>query len=121
MAQKLICEACGSDDVSCDAAVRWNAKRQEWEITAVFNDSKGACTCNGCEVDEAELIFQDIPEQEALRPHRDKTVMELTDLVDAGAGDALLASIAHELTHRSTPKAKRLAARLAAQTSKETA
>lgn len=33
--EKFVCNACGSEDVSSDAVVRWDSTKQKWEVTDV--------------------------------------------------------------------------------------
>ena len=42
--KKMICAACGSEDVRRDADAVWNKKTQEWELCAVYDNA----TCEEC-------------------------------------------------------------------------
>ena len=42
---KYVCARCGSDNVSCDATVRWNIEAQNWEISGVHDGDY----CDDCE------------------------------------------------------------------------
>ena len=37
-----VCQNCGSDDVSFDAAARWNVEAQHYELTSTF--ASGSCS-----------------------------------------------------------------------------
>lgn len=43
--QKPICQECGSDDVSFDAAAIWNQETQEYELSSTFDSG----SCHNCE------------------------------------------------------------------------
>jgi hypothetical protein len=47
----MVCNVCGSDEVSRDAWANWDVKNQEWELGAVFDDAY----CHKCEC-ETRLI-----------------------------------------------------------------
>lgn len=49
---KVICAACGADNVMRDAWVRWDAASQTWEVAAIYDDGGW---CNQC-ADECELV-----------------------------------------------------------------
>lgn len=42
---KIVCPYCGSDNVARDAACRWNAETQQWEISGLM-DSGGCDSCD---------------------------------------------------------------------------
>ena len=50
------CARCGGTDVTMEAAVRWDINSQEWQVSAVYDNS---AYCGGCSadvsVDEREL------------------------------------------------------------------
>lgn len=39
-----VCRHCGSENVSVDAAARWNVEAQQWEIAGLFDNSD----CDDC-------------------------------------------------------------------------
>lgn len=41
---KKCCKYCGSENVSIDAAARWNVDTQAWELAALFDNSD----CDDC-------------------------------------------------------------------------
>ena len=41
----IVCEVCGSDDVSRDALGAWNVATQQWEVRGVLDDAY----CNRCD------------------------------------------------------------------------
>ena len=55
--KKMICAACGSEDVRRDADAVWNKKTQEWELCAVYDQA----TCEHCE-GQARLV--EVPEDD---------------------------------------------------------
>jgi hypothetical protein len=48
----LICNACGSDDVVCDAAARWNPDEGQWEISSTFDDRN----CEACGAEGSGIL-----------------------------------------------------------------
>jgi hypothetical protein len=41
----IICNTCGSDEISRDAWANWDIRNQEWVLGAVFDDAQ----CHRCE------------------------------------------------------------------------
>lgn len=52
---KPVCPYCGSEDISADAAVRWDIENQEWQTTNVFDKGKLCDNC-GEEFSECEWV-----------------------------------------------------------------
>lgn len=51
---KMVCTACGTDGVTCDAVCRWCVETQEWEVSGLF-DNTDCDECGGeCRVKEVE-------------------------------------------------------------------
>lgn len=52
----MVCNVCGSDDVSRDAWAAWDARMQEWVLRCAFDDA----FCHRCECEvrllEVELV-----------------------------------------------------------------
>lgn len=49
---KQVCGTCGSEDVSCDASVRWDMETQAWKISGVHEgDYCDACN-EECRIEE---------------------------------------------------------------------
>jgi hypothetical protein len=44
---RMVCEDCGSEEVSRDAWADWNVKTQDWELGAVFDYAY----CHRCQGD----------------------------------------------------------------------
>jgi len=40
------CEICGGENIALDAAVRWDKKKQVWDITTIFDSGDH---CDDCE------------------------------------------------------------------------
>jgi hypothetical protein len=57
---EMVCSACGSGDVLCDAYAGWDVPTQQWELASTFE--KGAF-CNGCggetSIEAIEIICDD--------------------------------------------------------------
>jgi hypothetical protein len=45
--QTPVCPECGSEDISTDAAVRWDNDKQDWIVSSVF----GSGSCGHCETE----------------------------------------------------------------------
>lgn len=51
---KIVCETCGSEDVTRDAVVRWSVDTQEWELSNIFDN--GDCEkCGETSLEEVAL------------------------------------------------------------------
>ena len=48
---KIVCPKCGSDDVCCDAASRWDIGTQSWELSSTYDDR----SCSDCGYDSHEF------------------------------------------------------------------
>lgn len=57
---QIVCALCGSANVRRDAYAAWNTDLQEWELSAVFDNS----TCEDCEDTDASLIEIALEEKE---------------------------------------------------------
>ena len=55
--QTVVCNHCGSDEITGDANAYWNIDTQQWEIGDVFE--KGGY-CGDCESHDARWSFKDI-------------------------------------------------------------
>ena len=49
----MVCDECGSDEVSRDAWADWDIEKQEWVLGAVFDDAR--CHKCGCETSLVEV------------------------------------------------------------------
>lgn len=58
--QKPICQECGSDDVSFDAAAAWNQETQEYELTSTFDS--GGCRSCGQEFKHVDWVDETLDE-----------------------------------------------------------
>lgn len=56
---RMICAYCGSLDVSCDAAARWDEEDQEWTLTSTF-DKGASCEPCGGETRIAEVMVDPV-------------------------------------------------------------
>jgi hypothetical protein len=54
MGIKLVCEKCGSEDVSRDASARWCETTQKWELSAVY-DQAFCDACGECSLKEVPV------------------------------------------------------------------
>lgn len=106
---RYVCE-CGSENVCCDAAARWNIGRQQFEVSGLHD----GWSCDDCERQDAKVTEVIIPEDTVLRPHKDKGIHELRDMAE-NASPVMLRAIGDELGYRAVPKAKRLANEIAAK------
>lgn len=106
---KMVCKECGSTDVGMDATVVWSFIKQAWVIADICDTSY----CNRCS-EQRDLVEQEVPKDEALRPYVEKTVFELAAMVET-ADDDLLRAIGNELGFRNSFKAKRLAQQIASR------
>jgi hypothetical protein len=59
-----VCPHCGSDNVVADAAARWYAEGQIWEVSNVFDKGHGCDDCGA-----GEIAFDWISEEE----HKERT------------------------------------------------
>ena len=50
------CPSCGSTDVSKDAAVRWDAETQQWDVTAIYDNAH----CDGCDSEIKSLDEEEV-------------------------------------------------------------
>lgn len=73
--QKPVCQECGSDDVSFDAAAVWNQETQQYELSSTF-DSGG---CRNCEQEFKHVDWID----ESLDDLLNKLVEATRDAFDA--------------------------------------
>lgn len=73
--QKPICQECGSDDVSFDAAAVWNQETQEYELSSTF-DSGG---CRNCEQEFKHVDWVD----ESLDELLNKLIEATRDVTEA--------------------------------------
>lgn len=58
--QKPVCQECGSDDVSFDAAAVWNQETQQYELSSTF-DSGGCRNC-GQEFKHVDWVDESLDE-----------------------------------------------------------
>lgn len=54
--EKIVCSACGGENVLVDAWARWNVDKQEWELDNTFDDKfcedcEGSCSYDWVEVE----------------------------------------------------------------------
>lgn len=54
---KMVCNKCGSENVSNDALVRWSVRAQDWQISAVLDNA----TCEECGNDGSVINEVEIP------------------------------------------------------------
>lgn len=70
----MICESCGSLDVTADACARWDDDAQDWIATSVY-DNTDCQSCGGeCRTDERPIGFD--PFSEAFDMDRIEMLME---------------------------------------------
>jgi len=48
----LVCKECGSRNVTADAVARWDAARQEWELSTELDNR----TCEDCSADGTSIL-----------------------------------------------------------------
>ncbi len=41
---KMVCDLCGSDEVTCDATAVWSVEDQRWELSGLLQNG----TCDHC-------------------------------------------------------------------------
>ena len=49
-----VCPKCNSDNVVADAAARWSAESQEWEVASVFDQGH---SCDDCGAEDIEFVW----------------------------------------------------------------
>lgn len=78
----VICDYCGSDNVTASANVYWDFKKQRWEI----GDSGYDSYCNDCEGDSSlsDIDLKEYPERKGTK----RAV--LVDSVSGGYGDSMI-------------------------------
>jgi Zn finger protein HypA/HybF involved in hydrogenase expression len=54
-----ICPYCGSENISIDAAARWNVERQEWVLSGTM-DSGG---CDDCQQEFKRTDEKEVPDE----------------------------------------------------------
>lgn len=55
-----VCEECGSDKITVDASVQWDANKQDWEVCNVYIHDRGFCP--DCELEERAKCVELNPE-----------------------------------------------------------
>jgi RNA polymerase subunit RPABC4/transcription elongation factor Spt4 len=51
-----VCPRCGSDNVTADAAARWNVEQQAWQVCATFDKGHG---CDDCGAEDIQFAWID--------------------------------------------------------------
>ena len=53
---KMVCAACGSEDVHCDAYAVWDIETQQWTLDNTFDKGAFCDACDGeCRIVEEEI------------------------------------------------------------------
>lgn len=61
-ATRYTCQSCGSIDLIFEAALKWNEKTQDWDISTIYDD----VSCNACEAETTAVKTPIIEEEHPL-------------------------------------------------------
>lgn len=54
--EKPVCSYCGSENVTCDAAARWDMDAQAWVLADTHDGNNDCGDCNG----ETKLVWKEV-------------------------------------------------------------
>lgn len=70
-----VCTHCGSDAVSLEGFVHWNAEEQEYEVSDLCDDGHSCNDCDGeCHVEQLEIPCTPMEALELLEGYADESI-----------------------------------------------